>query len=604
MLHRHERRCRCRRRRRPRTTFVGVGELLTLLMPIFSSSGSASAFCHPRTISNFSSPSLNIHLAINRRDLRRGQSGAVVPMASNYFHRLLNENKIQQPLKSTVDDNNNEETDNLNEDGIIFYDDFSGMPIGQQDAVVVGIGQEQLQPQQVKEGVVDVNPIQLPDFDNDDNDGENTSKNIQIKGLSKVIKDSQKKYVDLTGSTEREFSLGRDVILSNYAGSLGFDQVTDWQYYTVDVEEDDGGYYSKRKEGEEPRRTPVSPRPMDPSQPSRTRSSSGSVVRIFRGELVGGSSSLGSKLRSRGLDMRVLIKEYSGEEGLKLANAEKQGLGRLQSSWLRSYYLSKNDAGKVKELEDGEWIERARRRYVDGITNTSTNKDDENLITMIELLSSQKAPFTSLLGELNLNDFYDDDDFASTANLRNEWYKSLGVQPPRVDSVWLIFDYHGLSTASTYAVPAVIQRSKLPPRRGIFGFGVVEAPPLPSFTDRARYMVRGVLLGMLSAVAAAHKAGVVHRSIGRNSFLLSSIGQDKREATSPYAVTTSRLRVILSDWGFSATVDDAAREKELGVRSRMFGIPAMVGGGIDDDRLQAVAKEFAKAEDLHALGFV
>jgi hypothetical protein len=306
----------------------------------------------------------------------------VAPRESNHFH--LHDNKFQQPLKSTIDDNNNEETDNLNEDGIIFYDDFSGLPIGQQDAVAVGIGQEQLQPQQVKEGVVDVEPIQLPDFDNDDDDDDddddNTSKNIQIKELSKVINDSQKNYVDLTGSTEREFSLGRDVILSNYAGSLGFDQVTDWQYYTVDVDEDNGKYYSRIKEDEEPRRTPVSPRPMDPSQPSRTRSSSGSVVRIFRGELVGGSSSLGSKLRSRGLDMRVLIKEYYGEEGLKLANAEKQGLGRLQSSWLRSYYLNKNDASRVKELEDGEWIERARRRYVDGITNTSTNKDDENLI--------------------------------------------------------------------------------------------------------------------------------------------------------------------------------------------------------------------------------
>lgn len=516
--------------------------------------------------------------------------------SSNIFHFLISsENNIQQPLKSTVDDDSNEESDNVSEDKIIFFDDFSGIPIGQVAALPAKEGK-------YDNTNIDIDdPIKLPDFENSD---DNSSTNIQIKELSRAISNVQKKNVDLTGSTEREFSLGRDVILSNYAGSLGFDQVTDWQYYTVDVDEDDDGYYSRRKEaGEQQRRTPVAPRPMDPSQPSRTRSSSGSIVRIFRGELVGGSSSLGKKLRSRGLDMRVLIKEYSGEEGLKLARAEKRGIGILQSAWLKNCFLLKKEDETLRDLEEGEWIEKARRRYVDGLTNTSTNRDDENIITMMGLVSSQKAQFTTLLGELNLNDFYDDDDFASTADLRNEWYRSLGVQPPRPGSVWLVFDYHGLSTASTYAVPAMIQRSKLPPQRGIFGFGVVEAPPLPIFIDRAKYMVRGVLLGMLSAVATAHKAGVVHRSIGRNSFLLSSIGQDKREATSPYSITISRLRVVLSDWGFSATVDDAVRDKELGVRSRMFGI-AMGACTVSDDRLKAVAEEFAKSEDLHALGFV
>ena len=64
---------------------------------------------------------------------------------------------------------------------------------------------------------------------------------------------------------------------------------------------------------------------MDPNQHARTRSSSGSVVWFFRGDLVGGT--LGSKLRSRGLDTRVWIKEYSGDEALALARAEKMGLG-------------------------------------------------------------------------------------------------------------------------------------------------------------------------------------------------------------------------------------------------------------------------------------
>ena len=97
--------------------------------------------------------------------------------------------------------------------------------------------------------------------------------------------------------------LGTDIVLSDYAGSAGFDRVPDWQYYIVDIDKDSW---------EEQRRKPVSPRPMDPNQPARTQSSSGSVVRLFHGKLVGGT--LGSKLRSQGLDTRVRIKEYSGDE--------------------------------------------------------------------------------------------------------------------------------------------------------------------------------------------------------------------------------------------------------------------------------------------------
>lgn len=453
----------------------------------------------------------------------------------------------------------------------IFFDDFSGQTIG-------GVAGSVPSPSSM--------PSELPEFDSKVERGD---ERIAIP-LPKLVKDAS---TDLIGSTLREFGLGTDVVLSNYVGSAGFDKVTDWQYYAVDINEDSR---------EEQRRTPVSPRPMDPDQPARTRSSSGSIVRLFRGELVG--RTLGSKLRSRGLDPRVLIKEYSGDEALALAQAEKMGLGRLQSSWLKKILersANKNNKELLKQMEDGEWIELAQRRYVDGLTNTQTRKDDENLITFLELALSQRAQFACLLGELNLNDYYDDDTVDP-----NAWYKSLSVKPPMPGSVWLVFDYHGLNTAASYAVPSMIQRSKLPPKRGIFG-GVVEPPALPPFYERARYMVQGVLKGMLTAVSTAHDAGIVHRSIGRNSFVLSSIGQDKREGTSPYAVVISRLRVILSDWGFSALAADAAKEKESGVRSQMFGIP-----GVDsyenqvavNDRINMAATEFAKAEDLNALGFV
>ena len=109
-------------------------------------------------------------------------------------------------------------------------------------------------------------------------------------------------------------------------------------------------------------------------------------------------------------------------------------------------------------------------------------------------------------------------------------------------------------------------------------------------------MVQGVLKGMLTAVSTAHDSGIVHRSIGRNSFLLRSIRQDKREGTSLYAVVISRLRVILSDLGFSALAEDASQEKENGVRSRMFDIPKV---DLDEnqvavnDRINIAATEFA-----------
>ncbi len=66
----------------------------------------------------------------------------------------------------------------------------------------------------------------------------------------------------------------------DYAGLAGYNRVTNWQYYAINVDEDDGM---------EKQRMPVSPRPMDPGQPSRMRERGGSVVRLFRGELVGGT---------------------------------------------------------------------------------------------------------------------------------------------------------------------------------------------------------------------------------------------------------------------------------------------------------------------------
>jgi hypothetical protein len=74
---------------------------------------------------------------------------------------------------------------------------------------------------------------------------------------------------DLSASSVRQFSLGEDFILSDFVGNMGFDEVTDWEYYYENEDDADD-------------RKVVKPNPMDSSKPKRTRQSSGSVVSILR----------------------------------------------------------------------------------------------------------------------------------------------------------------------------------------------------------------------------------------------------------------------------------------------------------------------------------
>lgn len=318
--------------------------------------------------------------------------------------------------------NNNGDDDNTFE---IFYDDFAG-PIGDvispsssqlSSSAALQTSQEQQQQQQQDEEEEE----ELPEFtDNESSSPNNNSKEL----ISIPLPTPSTQTIDLTGALSREFSLGRDLLLSDYAGSLGFDQVTDWQYYTTDLST------GKREDR--------AANPFDPNQPSRTRSRSGRVVRLFRGEFTG---RIGNLLRSRGLDSRVILKEFAVDIDdddddmlLNLAKDEQRSLAKLQSNWLQGYCMTANNNAQqlLEQLENGEWNKAAQRRYVDGLTDTPTTADDEHLVTLLECTSSKKAPFTSILGQLNLNDYYDDEDMDP-----NEWYKSLGVVS---DSSWLDCD--------------------------------------------------------------------------------------------------------------------------------------------------------------------
>ena len=372
--------------------------------------------------------------------------------------------------------------------------------------------------------------------------------------FSKLI---QERTVDYTACQTRQFSLGADFVLSNYVGNMGFEEVTDWEYY----------YQSEDDPNE---RKVVQPNPLDSSKPKRTRTSSGSVVRVFRGEFVG---QLGGILRAQGLDSRVLIKEFTGDLALKLAQSELRATAKLQSDLVAP---TREDAVR------GDWISTAAARSV------MARQDNAHVVKLVQLLAS--APFLGILGEVNLAEL--------EGNLEpNEFFRELGVAPPKPEAIWVVYEYAGLSTVQAYAEPAIVRRSKIPPKRGFFG-SVVEPPRLPPWKDRAKYVVNGIMKGAIEAVACLHESGVVHRSIGQSSLILSSKNMDKTEAASPYATMISQLRLKIADFGFSFLNEEATLNEEFCTRARTFGLSFRKGES------SIPATNFAIAEDMHALGFV
>jgi serine/threonine protein kinase len=291
---------------------------------------------------------------------------------------------------------------------------------------------------------------------------------------------------------------------------------------------------------------------------------------VFRGEFVG---TLGGTLSAQGLDRRLLVKEFTGKLALQLARYELLSIGRLQSDLI----ADKEDA------KNGWWVKTASARYA------MTRQDNEHVLALERKLSG--APFLGILGEVNLAELEDDMD-------PNEFYRALGVPPPKPEAVWVVYEYVGLNTVQSYAaVPAEIRRSRLPVQKTFFG-GVKEPPPLPPWKDRANYVVKGIMKGALQAVATIHEGGIAHRSIGRSSILLTSVTQDKREASTVYATRLAGLVVKLSDFGFSGLLEESTYDDDFCGRARSFGLYFRKG----DNSLAAT--NFAMAEDLHALGFV
>lgn len=401
---------------------------------------------------------------------------------------------------------------------------------------------------------IDTDPLDYEDDDFFDDDA----------ALFASVSNRQQK--DLSGCSLRQFNLGYDVIISDYVGSLGFEEITDWEYYQPSLVNNE-----KRI---------VEPPPMDPSQPKRTREKSGSIVRIFRGEL---SGRLGSMARSQGLDIRVMLKEFTGEDAKTLALAELENVCKMQSNRV----VEKDDAAR-----NGAWEESAKMRYVEGRVNGNTKVDDGHLIQWMQILQAKHdVPFIGIYGQLNLVEFFEEG-----GNSKNEWYKALSVKPPDPNSIWIVYEYVGLTSLSRYAVPALKRWFSLPPQKNFWGQPTA-LPALPQWNERARY-VKAMMRQCLEGLSQIHEDGYTHRSIGRNSIYISSVGQDKQEASSPLATVSQRLRMKVSDFGFSGRIVDASSDEEFRERAKAFDLDIQPGGSMLE------SKSFAIAEDLHALGFV
>ena len=66
------------------------------------------------------------------------------------------------------------------------------------------------------------------DFLQSDDDDSSSSSSDSLK-ISSIFKSRSAR--DLSGTQTRQFSLGPDIILSDFVGKMGFDEVTDWEYY-------------------------------------------------------------------------------------------------------------------------------------------------------------------------------------------------------------------------------------------------------------------------------------------------------------------------------------------------------------------------------------
>ena len=102
-----------------------------------------------------------------------------------------------------------------------------------------------------------------------------------------------------------------------------------------------------------------------------------------------------------------------------------------------------------------------------------------------------------ILGEVNLAEMLDLEDGMDP----NDFYRALGVPPPKPDAIWIVYEYQGLNTLASYTQqPPELRRAQIPVKKGFFG-NAIPTPPLPTFPQRANYIIKDIMVQCLTAVA-------------------------------------------------------------------------------------------------------
>ena len=196
-----------------------------------------------------------------------------------------------------------------------------------------------------------------------------------------------------------------------------------------------------------------------------------------------------------------------------------------------------------------------------------------NEASMYELLYSRANPPAGgyPLGQL-LGRMVGDASFASD-EFREAWASALPTTPPPAsDGLWLVFEWDGLSTVSSF--PRA-------PQKKAWSTSLFDVDGRAARAERS-FFVRVVAGRILQAVGWLHAQGVVHRSLGGSSLLLSTTDQTQPQLLSVRAI----------DLGFAATSatltsDETAAAMARGATSPLDVIPFL-----------------ARADDLHAVAYV
>jgi len=189
------------------------------------------------------------------------------------------------------------------------------------------------------------------------------------------------------------------------------------------------------------------------------------------------------------------------------------------------------------------------------------------LLTMNSMMMnpSMKAPeqVATLLGRMQPDSTF------SSATFRAEWIMAMpDTPPPGTKGFWLVFLFEGLRPISSFPSQRQKGRSFMP-------VGVRRQA-----WSKRRNFLKSVCKETLETIGWLHGQGIVHRSLGPSSLLLSTYDQSE----SP--------RVQCIDFGFAVT---ASRLSEREVASA-------IGRGAEG--LADVIPFLMRADDLHALGYV